>query len=360
MMDIDIKDIRAKNIDAIIAAQSAEKARVFVYGAGLTARRISDYLEQNGIQINANIVDDAFYRSGNGVIPYSEFISNVNVTDIVVFGFASYSTAVKKQDELSQKGIKSFFFPFPYSFNIDGTYITQDIYKNNKEKYTWLYDRLDDSESKCIYKAYIEGQISGDITSLQKYSKGKQYFEDFIPKDVETFVDCGAYIGDTLESTFGYFDRIKKYYAFEPDPNNQKKLMTVIERYADRGEIVVKNAGVYDRSTVLGFSLSDSSSSISEDGEQRINVVALDNEILMTENEKVYIKMDVEGSELSALNGTKDLIASHHPILAICIYHNILDLYQIPMYIDSISSGSYKYIVRYYGNNFRELVLYAI
>jgi hypothetical protein len=46
--------------------------------------------------------------------------------------------------------------------------------------------------------------------------------------------------------------------------------------------------------------------------------------------------------------------------LAICIYHKVDDIIRIPALLDEISHNGYGYYIRYYGDNFRELVLYAV
>ena len=42
-----------------------------------------------------------------------------------------------------------------------------------------------------------------------------------------------------------------------------------------------------------------------------------------------FIKMDIEGAEQLALEGSAHSIASHQPKLAICAYHETDDLWQI-------------------------------
>lgn len=69
--------------------------------------------------------------------------------------------------------------------------------------------------------------------------------------------------------------------------------------------------------------------------------------------------MDIEGSELKALEGAKGAIQKHHPILAICVYHRKEDLLTIPQYIKSLYGG-YRLYLRAHSRYALELVLYAV
>lgn len=69
--------------------------------------------------------------------------------------------------------------------------------------------------------------------------------------------------------------------------------------------------------------------------------------------------MDIEGSELKALEGAKATIMKNHPRLAICIYHKPMDVIEIPFYIQKLVP-EYKFYIRHYASNMWETVLYAI
>ena len=69
--------------------------------------------------------------------------------------------------------------------------------------------------------------------------------------------------------------------------------------------------------------------------------------------------MDLEGGEMSALCGAKNVIAKYHPKLAVCIYHKPGDWITIPQFIKSLYSG-YKFYCRGYFNSLKEIVLYAV
>jgi len=69
--------------------------------------------------------------------------------------------------------------------------------------------------------------------------------------------------------------------------------------------------------------------------------------------------MDIEGAELDALKGARQLIAEHRPVLAICAYHLQSHLWQVPLLIQSISD-SYRFFLRQQASDGWDLVCYAI
>lgn len=71
-----------------------------------------------------------------------------------------------------------------------------------------------------------------------------------------------------------------------------------------------------------------------------------------------FIKMDIEGSELSAPKGAETSIRRWRPKLAIPLYHRPEDLFSIPLWIDSLSVG-YKFFLDHYSIHNEETVLYA-
>ncbi len=187
----------------------------------------------------------------------------------------------------------------------------------------------------------------------------KQYFEESIMeyRDGEIFVDCGCYDFESSERLMNICD-VKKVYAFEPDIQNLEKVKSNIERLGCKDKVEVFNCGLWDKSTSLHFNSSGDMMSMvcgEGDGEDSIEVVALDSVI----KEKVtFIKMDIEGSELKALQGGRNLIRTYMPKLAISIYHKWEDLIDIPVYIHELAP-EYKLFIRHYFYSPAETVLYA-
>ena len=71
-----------------------------------------------------------------------------------------------------------------------------------------------------------------------------------------------------------------------------------------------------------------------------------------------FIKMDIEGSELSALRGAESSIRRWQPKLAISLYHRPEDFFSIPLWIDALGVG-YRLFLDHYSIHNEETVLYA-
>ena len=92
-------------------------------------------------------------------------------------------------------------------------------------------------------------------------------------------------------------------------------------------------------------------------GDTTIAIESLD---MMNIPEKItFIKMDIEGSELEALKGAKNIIKKDQPKLAICVYHKPEDIIDIPLYIKSLVP-EYQLYLRHYSGMSGETVLYAV
>ena len=77
-------------------------------------------------------------------------------------------------------------------------------------------------------------------------------------------------------------------------------------------------------------------------------------------NKKVtFVKMDIEGAEPQALRGAENIIRTQKPRLAICIYHDLKHLWEIPFYIKNLVP-EYKIYLRHHTNLEYETVCYAI
>ncbi|CAM4092776.1 FkbM family methyltransferase [Bacillus manliponensis] len=234
-----------------------------------------------------------------------------------------------------------------------------NIVQKHFSKFKETYSILSDNCSKEIFCQ----RINYCITLNSKYliplrSTSAQYFESPIIsflKD-EIFIDGGAYTGDTVEEflkhTKGNF---KKIYSFEPEESKHKEFL---ENFSDITNITLISYGLWNKKDVLRFNArNDGSSGVNKDGNIEIPVTSIDE--YLNGKPVTFIKMDIEGAELEALKGAENTIKTYKPKLAICIYHNPLDIVEIPLYLKSIVP-EYKFYLRHYGNGISETVCYAV
>jgi len=189
-----------------------------------------------------------------------------------------------------------------------------------------------------------------------------QYFETFSSKKLETFVDCGVFDGDT-SFNFARWCRgnYRKIFAFEADEDNYNVCKANLSKLSD---VVLYNLGVWDSEEVLRFNnTSTGFSSIHEDSTAfenykvvEIKTCALDN--FLKDEEITFIKMDIEGAELKALQGAATIISQYKPKIAICVYHKPEDIWEIPDLLLKLNP-EYNFRLRHYRMSAYETVLYA-
>ena len=159
-----------------------------------------------------------------------------------------------------------------------------------------------------------------------------------------TLIDCGAFIGDTIEFIHKkYPTKEQYYYAFEPSPTIYQTLLQTVERLGIQEKVQTFNAGVSDASGKAYFTEDSFASRVGE-GEETIELLRLD-DLSISPKGKLCIKMDIEGSEMAALQGAAQLIKTYKPELAICVYHKYDDIYDIPAYLRSIVP-EYRFLLR--------------
>lgn len=250
---------------------------------------------------------------------------------------------------------------------IKGYTIDEVIFKTYFEEVLKCYDLLYDECSKDIYAELVASRMKGKRPDAHIYSDNSYFIHQRIAaKDIgKTFIDCGAYVGDTIEryiwQTDGVVDRI---VGIEPDTENFKALLKRKERLCEEWNIADQKmtmvcAGVGDKTeTRRILSINDGLGSQFADGngegtEQKI--IALDD--LLTEPYS-FLKADIESFEYKMLLGAEKGIKRWKPDIAVCIYHNAIDFFSVVQLIHSIMP-EYKFAVRHHSYGLLETVLYA-
>lgn len=219
-----------------------------------------------------------------------------------------------------------------------------------------------DVDSQKEYLAQLRWRILMDFDTLPSPVVHEIYFPNdlvkLMPDDV--FVDCGAYDGDTIRNVLhNKWVSFKKIVAFEPDPANFQKL----EQFATslpintRNRLLLYQLAIGEKKGKVQFEAIGTESSSIGFGDFEVDCISLDE--ILTNEKPTFIKMDIEGSEINALIGAKNIIQKELPILAICVYHRQDDVWRIPSLIRSYSD-QYRFFLRPHLLEVWDLVCYAI
>ncbi|MCW8130861.1 MAG: FkbM family methyltransferase [Planctomycetota bacterium] len=224
-------------------------------------------------------------------------------------------------------------------------------------------DLWHDEASRGEYLAQVAWRLTGDFSLLPEPLACLDYEPPGVYRMLpeEVFVDCGAYIGDTLDSLFVKQGRpFRAYHAMEPDPGTFAKLNASVAALAPeiRARVVTHDLAASSHWHEASFSADGSeAAALSAQGNVRVRCGPLDE--ALKDAAPTFIKMDIEGAEQDALKGAANLIRKHRPVLAICVYHKQSDLWEIPLLIRSISAD-YRFFLRPHLPEGMQSVCYAV
>ncbi len=185
---------------------------------------------------------------------------------------------------------------FNYEWNNKYNKNVQVFYDDEKSLfYTWykgnkMYiSRTYDTEEKA------QEYIASILLEQDEASPHLYITESFNVDDNSVVVDAGVGEGNFA---LDVVERVKHIYLFEPDSNWVEALKYTFEPFGDKVSIIEKGVSDYVNA----------------------NVTTLDDEL--KDLEVNFLKMDVEGEELNALKGAKNLLERSSNIKClVCTYH---------------------------------------
>ena len=166
-------------------------------------------------------------------------------------------------------------------------------------------------------------------------------------------MDVGGFDGFTSEEFIRLHPNYGGVYIYEPDPINFARCEA---RFANNAKVKVVPFGAGSKEETVRFDQAGSASAISSAGETLISVRPLDE---MLPEAPAFIKIDIEGAELAALEGAKKAIAEHTPTLAVCVYHKPSHFWEIPKTVLAMHS-EYDVFVRHYTESIYETVMFFV
>lgn len=233
-------------------------------------------------------------------------------------------------------------------------------YIDRRNEYDLLYRRLADNESKVVLHHLIDFRLSYDVSAMEIFSdqRDKQYFEPFLNLSTNySFIDVGGFDGYTTKEFIKRCPDYKKVWYFEPEEGNLEKSKALLSNYE---RIIFCPFAASDQAGQLHFEPANDASKVSENGSVVVNSQLIDNyisdDIL---NEKLFIKMDIEGGESKAITGAQNTVRKYHPTMAIAVYHKGADLIDIPKQVLAIRND-YDLFLRHYTEGTDETVMFFV
>ena len=326
----------------------------YIFGRNEWAKSIAKVIDVVGFI--DDFTDEKEYL-GKPIIPIENIPDNALVVGVIT---GKPFVAEKRLSQFQFRFLDYFSFyiysnlPLKQIMCWDG--MVEDIHMNIS-KYEWVYELLQDDISKNQFFNIINFRHSYDLDYMRGFENKEnlQYFEPFLnlQKGGECFVDIGGFDGYTTEVFIQHCPEYDEIFFFEPEENNME---IAKHRLKEHKNIHYFPIGLSNKKQTLRFSTSGSSSKISDKGELAISVDRLDDLI----NRKItFMKMDIEGAEKEAIEGARNLIATHHPKLALSVYHQKDDFWKIPELVLDIRND-YKLYLRHYTEGISETIMYFV
>jgi FkbM family methyltransferase len=350
--------------------------RIVLCGAGGLGRKMLAGLRQVGIEPLAFTDNDA--RKWGQTIEGVEILSPVDaiakfsttaIFIVTVWGAYAKDLMSDRLQKWTQAGCNrvTTFLPLFWKFpEVFLPYWACDLPHHvieHKAKIQQVAASWSDAASLTQFIAQVNWRLSGDFNLFPSPSLGKIYFSppfiSILP--TEHFVDCGAFTGDTLVDFLAAAgNNFHKYTALEPDPQNFTKLSRFVANCESQHQqkIELLQYATHSSRETLRFSASgNASSTCTADGDLEVQGERLD--AIFANESPTFIKLDIEGGEIEALQGAKQLLQKFRPIVAVSIYHVQDHLWQIPDLLNSILSNYDFYTIAHDREGW-DLVMYAI
>ena len=310
---------------------------IVLYGMGNGADKIINWCEANGVKVSAVFASDEFVRGqqfrGFTVQKYDDVVAKLGRDILIVIAFASELPEVlaRFKDLAVRHEVLAPHLPL---FD-EAELVSNEWLEKYEAQLQTVYDRLADDASRAVFAAILNYKLSGKVNYLFDCATDRRsdLSSIFAWGDTESYLDLGAYNGDTVQEFMQLVDgKFKEIIAVEPDRRNFKKLAAMAEALPQeaRSKVTLHQAGVWSAPGELGFSDSGGRQSSFLLGDKKsVPVNSIDN--FAAGRSVSYIKMDVEGVEMEAIAGGRQVISKNKPKLFIAAYHYDADIFRIPL-----------------------------
>ena len=208
-------------------------------------------------------------------------------------------------------------------------------------------------------------KVYGARALLDKLVIHSQYsYKDCKVERGDFVIDAGGCWGDTSLIFSSIVGNKGKIFTFEFFDDNLNILKENFSRNKNLSEnIILTEQPLYNKSNEILY-LNHACADITTLTENKNNLnryktICIDDFVGKNKVEKIdFIKMDIEGCELKALQGAINTLKKYKPKLAIAAYHKYEDYYEIPKFLNELNIG-YKFYFSNYTLGFTDTVIYV-
>jgi len=363
LLDEGVQEARARESAAFDELAAPAERRIVLFGAGTLGRKVLAALRRGGVEPLA-FADSAPGLQGkrvDGIAVVAPAEAAARWGDRALFVVTILRPGggegmAARQRHLAGLGCRwvTSFLPLAWRFPGVLPHFGADLPSRLLEKAGALRRvaaAWSDEASREVFRGQLAWRLRADFHPAQDPTPGQYFPIDLIqPNAQERLVDGGAYDGDTLASLPAGFARA---WAFEPDPSSAARLRVRADARVQVHEAALGRAAGLARFDARGTP----ASARSANGALEVPVASLD-ELLAGENPS-FVKLDVEGDEMAALEGAAETLRRAQPVVAVCIYHRPADLWEIPEFLRGVLPRHSAHLRLHEQDGF-ELVTYAV
>ena len=327
---------------------------IVMYGMGDGAEKILSVFDKYGIKPAEFMASDEFVRGhyfkGYKVKKLSEIEEQYDDFIVVICFGTQFPDVIDRIETIAEK----YEVVAPDVPVIGGGLFDGDYISDHECDIMQLRPLLADDTSRIVFDRLMKYRITGRISELRACETPKaEAFELLNIGLNETYVDLGAYNGDTIEEFLKLTDkRFEKIYAMEPDKRNYSKMR---RRHYALGSGIFEhyNTAAWNEDTTLTFySKSGRNSALTDNRSEEtkgraVQIEAKSVDSMLGGKKATIIKYDVEGSEEQAILGSVETIRQYKPRLIVSLYHRTEDMIKLPLLIHEINP-EYKLYLRHH------------
>lgn len=322
---------------------------VALYGGGDLGCLARDYLRHIGVGI-ACIVDRQAARlessgqwSGIPVI-YPDAVPSQYFREMLLAVCIANAPYVPLRDELAAQGWRN-IIPFydmtelyRHLHPLANGWIAPPLEQQDIEELSKILTAWDDNLSRAHHLQFLAWRRLREEWTFAEapVTTQNRYFIPEVMRSVNVndhFVDVGAYDGRvSLRFCHLTGGRCRSICAIEPDHNAFSVLARSLCEFCKQNDVSLRLVpkAVGESDTIEAFACGFGyASKLWADGRSTVSVTTIDNLHL----DATFIKLHLEGNELSALRGATQTLRRCQPIIAVTVYHNSQGMWETPVWL---------------------------